>query len=191
MDTQSDAPTDVGIGGRLNWLTSGALGGVVGAAVFGGVLWLVEPELVTDVIPAIYGLDTGGRIGWLFHLAHGLVLGIIFAFIITRELFLGILTADVETPFLAAMGLGTRIILAGLVYGLAIWVFLPGVITAVLLSMGVFDDPFPAAASHSLAGHLLYGMFLGALVSLFIDVETEAQESDAPFEEATNGPAEP
>ena len=112
MSNEVATPTEYGFGGSLNWLIGGAVGGVVGSALFGALLWLVDPAIVTDVIPAIYGLEPGA-IGWAFHLGHGLVLGSIFGFLVTRGPVFGTVTADVATGFIAAMGLGTRRARAG------------------------------------------------------------------------------
>ena len=75
-----------------------------------------------------------------------------------------------------------RIVAAGLVYGLAIWVVGPGIILTVLVTVGDRADPLPWASIYNLVGHLLYGMLLGALVSLVTDIEPQGAES--PFEEA-------
>ncbi|WP_049928015.1 hypothetical protein [Halopiger goleimassiliensis] len=184
MSNETATPTGYGFGGSLNWLLGGAVGGLVGSAIFGALLWLVDPTIVTDDIPAIYGLEPG-TIGWGFHLLHGLVLGSIFGFLVTRGPVFGTLTADVETGFLARMGLGTRLALAGFVYGLAVWAVLPMIAQSLLLVLGGAGEPaFPVAAFESLLGHLLYGLLLGALFSLFVDVSrAEAEGGDAPFEE--------
>ena len=179
-----------GVGGRLNWLLGGALGGIVGAILFGGVLWAVDPTIVTESIPQVYGLDGGDVVGWVFHLAHGLVLGTVFGFIITRDVVLGTITADVETPVLDAMGPSARIVFAGLVYGLAVWVLLPGVLLSILVSVGGVTDPFPIASVYNLLGHMLYGMLLGALVSVFVDLSRDVRDAEAPFEEATESSQE-
>lgn len=186
MQSQTDTLTETGVGGRLNWLIGGALGGVTGAGVFGFLLWSVDPTIVTESIPQIYGLEGGGATGWVFHLLHGVVLGIVFGFLITRSLILGTLMADVETPFIDRLSPHTRIIGAGLVYGLTVWVLLPGVILTVLVSVGNVVEPIPLVSAYSLVGHLFYGMLLGALVSVFIDLETDVRESEAPFEEPSN-----
>ena len=46
MSNETNRLTDAGVGGRLNWLFGGALGGFVGAAIFGAVLWLIDPTVV-------------------------------------------------------------------------------------------------------------------------------------------------
>lgn len=171
------------MGGTLNWLLGGAVSGLAGSALFGLVLWLVDPAIVTEVVPALYGFEPGA-VGWLFHLAHGLILGVLFGFLVTRDPILGTLSADVETPFIAAMGLHTRFALAGFVYGLAVWAILPVVAQTVLVSAGGLGEPgFPVAASGSLLGHVLYGLLLGALFSALVAVGPEAAGTDDPFAE--------
>lgn len=189
MDVQPDSPTEHGIGGSLNWLISGAIAGIVSSLVFGGVLWAINPAIVTQVIPAVYGLTSVGIVGWGFHLIHGLVLGVIFGFLVTRAPILGTLTADVETGFIAAMGPGLRLAGAGIVYGLAVWTALP----VIFLSIWDINESvpvFPALTPASLVGHLLYGLLLGALFSVFVEIAHEAEETEAPFEEASDPPQE-
>lgn len=190
MNDRSVQPTRFGFASDLNWLLGGIVGGAVGALLFGGVLWAVDPDIITETVPAIYGLDPGA-IGWVLHLAHGSVLGIIFGFVVTREFVLGTLAADVETGFIAAMGLGTRLALAGVVYGLVLWTALPLIGQTVWTAGGMGSPGFPYAAAESLIGHVAYGALLGLLFSLFVDVETDARGADAPFEEAPQGQSNP
>lgn len=184
MSAQSDSLSEVGVGGSLNWLIGGAVGGIVGSLLFGVLLWFVDPEIVAGSIPAIYGIDPAGIVGWALHAVHGLVLGIVFGFVVTRELILGALAADVETEFLAAMGIELRLALAGLVYGLAIWAILPLVVLPIWLGVAGIDDPgFPVAAVETLVGHLAFGALLGALFSVFAETDSEVEQADDPFEE--------
>jgi len=182
MASQTGTLAGWGVGGRLNWLVGGAVGGLAGAIIFGVVLWLVDPAIVTEAIPELYGFNVGEPVVWAFHLLHGIVLGTVFAFLITRPPILGTITADVETPFLDTLSPNTRIAAAGLVYGLAVWVIVPGVILTVLVSVGDTSDPFPWASIYNLVGHLLYGTLLGALVSICTDIETP--EARTMFEES-------
>ncbi|SDQ25764.1 hypothetical protein [Natronobacterium texcoconense] len=186
-----DSPTEHGFGGTGNWLLGGALGGVVGSLLFGVVLWFVDSAIITEAIPAIYGVEPIGTAGWIFHLVHGLVLGIVFGIIVSRNLILGTLMADVETGFIAAMGPGVRFALAGMVYGLAVWAILPLLVLPIWMSIGGIEDPgFPMLAFETLVGHLLYGLLLGALFSVFVESSQKAEEAEAPFEEATDTPQE-
>lgn len=173
----------LGLRGRWSWALGGAIGGVVGSLLFGIVLWLADPAIITETIPAMYGLDVG-PVGWGFHLLHGLILGVIFGFLVTRAPVLGTLGADVQTPAIESMGLNLRFALAGLVYGLAVWAILPLMVATALAVIGGDDAAgFPALAPVSLVGHLLYGLLLGALFSLFVDIDAATTEQDAPFEE--------
>ncbi|WP_254861758.1 hypothetical protein [Halovivax gelatinilyticus] len=181
------ASTAVGFSGSMSWVFGGAVGGLVGSALFGLALWLVQPTIVTETVPQLYGVDPGAA-GWAFHLAHGVVLGVVFGFLVTRPLILGTLSADVETGFIAAMGLHTRFALAGLVYGLAVWAVLPVIAQTLWVVLGGFADPvFPAAAFETLVGHLLYGLLLGGLFSLFVAVGPESAAAESPFDEAVDG----
>jgi hypothetical protein len=190
MSNETNRLTDAGVGGRLNWLFGGALGGFVGAAIFGAVLWLIDPTVVREAIPQLYGFEADGLTGWVFHLANGVVLGVIFGFVITRDPILGALTAHVETPALDALGPNGRMMLAGIVYGIAIWAMIPGIILSALVTVWGVESPFPWGSALSLVGHILYGTLLGGLVSVFVDLESDVREADAPFEEPTNPPSE-
>lgn len=168
------AEPGVGISHRVAWPVAGALGGIVGAAAFGALLWMAEPQALAAAIPAAYGLPAVGILGWTIHLAHGAILGIVFGLLVTRRPILGTLQANVETDALARTGLGARMIAAGFVYGLAIWAVLPLI---VLPAVAGAVDPvaaaiadFPAAASESLLGHLLFGTIIGAVFAATIDL---------------------
>lgn len=184
MSFQVDNPATFGIGGALNWLIGGALGGAIGSLLFGAVLWVIDPAIITEAVPAIYGLEPVGTAGWLFHLGHGLVLGSVFGFLVTRGPVLGTLTADVETGFLAAIGPGLRLSLAGFVYGLTVWTLLPVILLPLWTAVGPGETAFPGLAFESLVGHLLYGLLLGALFALIVEVESAAESSDDPFAES-------
>ncbi|RRJ31834.1 hypothetical protein [Halocatena pleomorpha] len=189
MNAQAEDSTKDSIGGSLNWLLGGAVGGVVGALIFGGLLWMIDPEIVIETIPAIYGLSPAGPLGWVFHLTHGLVLGIVFGFLVSRSVIFTTLTADVETDIIATTGPRLRFIAAGIVYGLAVWTVLPVTALSIWIAVGGVNDPaFPATAIESLLGHVLYGLLLGALFSILVDITPEAEESDAPFREASDPP---
>ena len=175
--------SDFGLDGPASWLVGGAVSGLLGSILFGAFLWLVEPDVVTEAIPEIYGVDPG-TIGWAFHVTHGLVLGVIFGFLVTREAVLGTLGADVATGFIAAMGLHLRFALAGLVYGLAVWALLPVIAQTLWVAIGASGDPvFPAFAFETLLGHLIYGLLLGAIFSMVVAVGPMAADARDPFAE--------
>lgn len=184
-DGHSEGSTATGSARGLNWLIGGAISGVVGSAAFGALLWTIDPSYVVD-LPQLVGMESSSTVGWALHLVTGIGLGVVFGLIVTRGPVIGTLAADVETDFIAAMGLGVRLALAGMVYGLAIWTLLSVVGLSLWASaMGVTDPIFPGLASESLLGHLLYGLLLGALFSAFVETAPRAEEAEAPFEEAS------
>lgn len=175
-----------GLGGDLNWLVGSALSGIVSSVAFGVLLWIINPEIVTLGIPAIYGLEPSRVVGWAFHLIHGAVIGVAFGLIVTRDLILGTITADVESDGSSALGLATRLTLAGFVFGLLVWSILPMLVLPAWASIsGIGGDAFGATPFESLLGHLVYGLLLGALFSIFVDTAPEAEATEAPFEEAS------
>lgn len=184
MGAQSENTIGYGIASSSNWLIGGGVGGVVGALIFGGLLWIIDPTIVIETIPAIYGLSPGEFLGWGFHLAHGLVLGVVFGFLVSRPLIAGTLTADAETDLIAAMGPRLRLTAAGIIYGLAVWTVLPVTALSIWTAVGSVGTPaFPSTAVESLLGHMLYGLLLGALFSVLVEMPPNAEETKAPFEE--------
>lgn len=180
MSAQSESPAGYGFGSRLNWLIGGMIGGVVGSLLFGGFLWVIDPTIVTRTIPQLYGLDPAKTVGWTFHMIHGLILGVIFGFIVTRDPILRLLTTDIQINVLGNRGPAVRLIFAGLVYGLVIWLLLPVITVAVFVSVSGMADPgFPGLVIEAFIGHLLYGSLLGALFSVFVDLSSRAESATA------------
>jgi Na+/proline symporter len=79
---------------------------------------------------------------------------------------------------------------AGIVYGMAVWAIVPGILFSILVTVWGLESPFPWGSVYNLVGHLVYGFLLGGLVSVFVDLEHELREADAPFEEPSNPPTE-
>ena len=161
-----------GIGGTIGWIVGGAFGGALGAIALGLVLWAVDPEVLAVAIPAIYGIEPAGTVGWAIHLGHGAVLGVIFGAIVTRPRVLGALRQDVETEALTYRGSFVRIAATGFVFGLAVWAVLPVLVLPVFVGwVGAGEAAeFPGFAVESMVGHLLFGTILGIVFALAVDV---------------------
>ncbi|TYT63401.1 hypothetical protein [Natrialba swarupiae] len=181
MSTESDTATAFGISSQRGWPIGGALGGAIGAAAFGLLMWLFDPEVLTAAIPSIYGFEPVGVVGWGIHILHGIVLGIVFGFLVTRELILGAVTMNPETDVLSQTSIRLRIVAAGFVFGLAIWAILPLIVLPVWLeTIGTAaGGEFPAIAVESLLGHLLFGTVLGIVFAISIDLSDRSP--DGPF----------
>ncbi len=179
----ADTTTAFGIDSSWGWPIGGALGGAIAAAAFGLVMWLMDPEILAVAIPAIYGLEPVGVVGWTIHVAHGVVLGLLFGFLVTREPILGIVATSTETEALSRTGIALRVVGAGFVFGLAVWAILPLLVLPVWLeALGVeAAADFPATAVESMIGHLLFGTVLGLVFAVTIDFRDRPARS--PFEE--------
>lgn len=118
------------------------VGGLVGGALFGALMEL------TGMIEMVAGLvgSQSPTVGWIVHLAISLALGLGFGLIVAlRPLGIG-----------ASVGLGAA-------YGLVWWV-----LGALLIMPAAMDMPVlvvDQGALMSLAGHLVYGVALGAVTA--------------------------
>ncbi len=126
------------------------LDGVVAAVAMAVAMAVLMPGALEQAIPALYG-QTGGAFGLTAHLAHGAVLGLVFAAIVR----FGGLTEYTDSV--------TRSALLGAAYGVALWIVtgsfvLPAWLSAVGVPMAV-----PTFSGASLITHLVYGIVLGAL----------------------------
>ncbi|WP_293032478.1 hypothetical protein [Natronococcus sp.] len=181
MSTEQSETATIVSGGRVGWVLGGAVGGAIGAIAFGALVWLLDPAVVETTIPEIYGLEAVGVAGWGIHVAHGIALGVVFGFLITRELILGTLRMTVETDALSRTGVWIRVVAAGFVFGLAVWAILPVIVLPVWAeTLGA--DPageFPVFAAESLLGHLLFGTGLGLVFATLVDLSDRVAECPA------------
>lgn len=95
--------------------------GLAGAAAMGVLISLMNPTVLAVAIPRLYGLPPppNGIAGWVVHLSHGAVLGVVFA---------GLLSAPALREF---TGSTLRTVLAGLVYGVVVWIVLAALVMPV------------------------------------------------------------
>lgn len=178
MSTEQSETAATGIGGSAGWILGGVVGGAIGAVAFGALIWAMDPAIVEATIPEIYGLETVGAVGWAIHVLHGIVLGLVFGFIVTRKLILGTLRMTVETDALSRTNVWIRVVVAGFVFGLAVWAILPVIVLPVWAgTLGA--DPagnFPVFAAESLLGHLLFGTVLGLVFATLVDLTDRVAE---------------
>lgn len=182
MSLETERTAAFGIGGTVGSWIGGALGGAIGAAAFGVLLWLVDPAIVGEVIPGLYGLEASMATGTVLHLVHGAIVGIVFAVLVSRPAVMGTLRMDVASAPLSGTGLTTRVVAAGFVYGLALWAILPIVVQPLWVGFvgGDATAAFPAAAVESLLGHLLFGVVLGLVYAVSVDL-SDRPAADSPF----------
>ncbi|MGM0590972.1 MAG: DUF6789 family protein [Halobacteriota archaeon] len=127
----------------------GVAAGLVASAVMGIMLTMQMTPVIQNAIPALYGLS-GGAAGWVAHMAHGAVLGVVFA-------------GTVE-----AIGSGddaTKSAGLGIAYGVVLWIVLAAVVMPIWLGAVGFPGtpPLPNVNPMSLVGHIVYGVVLGVV----------------------------
>ncbi|SIS14799.1 hypothetical protein SAMN05421752_11456 [Natronorubrum thiooxidans] len=149
-DMASKTATRLGVrrGTALEPWQAGTVGGIIAALAFGILMSVQTPAVLEMGIPAMYGLE-GGLAGWLIHVSHGAVLGVVFAALLTAT----------KRPHLGPV----KSTAAGLVYGVVVWAVLAVVVMPIWLStVGFAMAPaFPNIDMMSLVGHAVYGIVLG------------------------------
>lgn len=147
QEMRSETATATGTG-LADW-QAGVVGGLAGGAVMGAMITMMMQPVIEVAIPALYGLapPPNGLAGWVVHMAHSAILGVVFAAVATGT------------------GVG-RSAVVGLVYGVVIWVVLAAVVMPLWLGAVGFAGapPFPNfALPGSLPAHAVYGLFLGVV----------------------------
>ncbi|WP_254762680.1 histidine kinase [Natrinema marinum] len=153
MASETSTRTAERTGTRLEPWQAGTVGGIAGAIVFGAMMAAQTPGVLEGAIPALYGLE-GGLAGMVLHVAHGAVLGVVFA-----ALLVATGRSDPGVAAGSALGLG---------YGVVVWALLAVVVMPIWLSaVGFAMAPaVPNIAVESLVGHAAYGLVLGAAYAL-------------------------
>jgi hypothetical protein len=133
-----------------NW-QAGVVGGIVGSLVMG--LLMGEGALAV-AIPSLYGLapPPNPLVGWVIHVAHGAVLGVVLAVVVDR------LTVQSR-----GMVLGL-----GLAWGVVTWLLFAAVVMPIWLSAvgSPANPPLPNLTVSSLLSHAVYGLVLGAVYAV-------------------------
>ena len=133
------------------------VGGIVGAAVMGALIVLMNEAVIAVAIPSLYTLapPQNPAAGLFVHVSHGAVLGVVFAGIA------GAVGADSTGKLL---GLGA-------IWGVATWVVLAALVMPVWLGAvgSPASPPLPNFAPPSLLWHVVYGVVLGGVYAGLAD----------------------
>jgi len=125
--------------------SSAAVAGLAGGLAFGVLL---QSMGMMPTIAALYGAESAA-IGWVAHLFHSVVFGLVFAAAAVRTDY-----RDADTGTFAVLGAA---------YGVVLWLVAAAVLMPLWLGALGLDAPsVPNLDVASLAGHLVYGVVLGA-----------------------------
>ena len=133
------------------------VGGIVGAAVMGALIVLMNDMVIAVAIPSLYTLapPQNPAAGLFVHISHGAVLGVVFAGIV------GAVGADSTGKLL---GLGA-------LWGVVTWAVLAALVMPVWLGAvgSPASPPLPNFAPPSLLWHVVYGVVLGGVYAGLAD----------------------
>ncbi len=140
-----------------NW-KAGVTAGLLGGLVFGAMMTMEMTNIIEMAIPVMYGIEgPAGEIGWVIHMAHAAILGVVFAAVVG---FTGLENESAQK--LVAVGIGYGLILTVVLA----WIVMPAWVGA----MGPMDPPVPDVNPMSAVGHAVYGAILGGLYYAIEDV---------------------
>ncbi|KAB1197557.1 MULTISPECIES: ATP-binding protein [Haloferax] len=130
-----------------------AIAGVVAGVVMG----LVSQELTGSlaIIGALYGVMNGG-VGWILHLFHSLVFGVLFAVAVTRRNPWNVLRRP-----LAMTVVGTG-------YGLFLWFFASGFVMPLWLRAVGIPASVPSLSAPIFVSHAVWGMVFGSVFAVCV-----------------------
>jgi hypothetical protein len=155
MSSETRTGRGTGTGTGLADWQAGVIGGLAGSAVMGAMITMMMRPVIVGAIPALYGLapPPNGLAGWVVHMSHSAILGVVFAAILSGGL----------SRYGSSVGASA---VAGLVYGIVLWAVLAALVMPIWLGAVGFANapPFPNfALPGSLPAHAVYGLVLGVL----------------------------
>lgn len=141
---------------RIHWI-HGAIAGFVAALAMGVVMSLVNQAVLQNLIAGLYGLRGSLVAGWIVHLIHGTLFGVLFAIVLS------------DPTLYRVSEWSWKTILAGIVYGLVLALAAAGLIMPIWLSAVGLESPpqVPNVTVPIVAYHLVYGAVLGGVYWAF------------------------
>lgn len=135
----------------------GATAGLAAGIAMGIVMSLWNPDILREAIAALYGFGGSLLFGWVAHLVHSIIFGVIFALILRDPSLYDMPERD------------DRILLIGVVYGLLLAVVAAGIIMPMWLTAVGFEapPPMPNITLQSLAWHVIYGVVLVGMLRYY------------------------
>ena len=149
-ETETPRDTDAEFQTHIAWL-GGAIAGAIAAIATAIAITVLDFNTLRIVIAGLYGQTGSLTIGWIAHVVHGTLFGVIFAAILTDPGLYRLADSRWKTT------------LAGMVFGLVLAVIGAGIIMPIWLAFVGSPDPprVPYVPSSSLFWHGIYGVTLG------------------------------
>lgn len=159
-EAQSDAGSAWWAGPGLRpSVVRGGIAGAVATAAMGITITAMDLATLRVAIAGLYGLSGSLAAGWVAHLFHGTLFGVLFALLLADPALIRLTDWRWKTT------------LAGTVYGLVLFIAGAGLIMPMWLSAVGFPSPppLPNFTAGSLVWHVIYGVVLGGLYAGLAD----------------------
>jgi hypothetical protein len=152
LESAAEPTADSPFEAQWSW-KGGAIAGFVATAAMGLVITAMSLPTLRAGIAGLYALEGSLAAGWVAHLFHGTLFGLLFAAILTDP------SVHALTEYV------WKTVLAGAVYGLVLAVVAAGVVMPMWLATIGFPTPpqVPFVTGPVLLWHLVYGVVLGVL----------------------------
>lgn len=137
---------------RWDW-QSGAIAGLLAAVVMGVGITVTQQGTMQLAIAGLYGQAGNLLVGWVAHIIHGTVFGMLFALVLAEP---GLYHLT-DWPWKTAI--------AGIVYGVVLAVGGAAIVMPMWLEVlgAPAPETIPALSAPMLLWHLLYGAVLGTV----------------------------
>lgn len=142
---------------HLAW-RGGAGAGFVAAVAMGLAFAALDPALLQEFVPGLYGFEGSLVVGWIAHLVHGILFGLGFAIVMDDPSLVQV-SDHVWTSTVAGVVFGLVLAVVGMGVLMPMWSRAIGL----SLSLAV-----PYVTLPLLVGHLVFGTVLGAVFP-FVD----------------------
>lgn len=151
---------------RPAWF-GGALAGLLATVAMGVAITVTDLGVLRSSIAGLYGFEGSLLVGWVAHLAHGTVFGVVFAAVLSDPGFHRIERWVWKTT------------VAGAVYAVVLAVVGAGFVMPVWLGLvGAAGAEVPMVTAPSVAWHLVYGVVLGVVYPYAADVDDPGAPAD-------------
>ncbi|WP_435178816.1 histidine kinase [Halorussus sp. AFM4] len=158
MTTQSDTERGEAVSPfEVKWAwKGGATAGLIATFAMGLAISVVQLSTLQIAIAGLYGFEGSLVAGWIAHLVHGSLFGVIFAGLMADP---GLYR--VSDSF-------SKTVVAGVVYGLVLAIIGAGIIMPIWFGLAGFPTPpsIPNVTVPLLIWHGIYGVVLGSLFPL-------------------------
>jgi hypothetical protein len=135
----------------------GAASGFVATVVMGAAITAGDLTVLREAIAGLYAFEGNLVAGWLAHLVHGTLFGVVFAVVLS------------DPALYRVSEWAWKTVLAGVVYALILALAGAGMIMPIWLRLVGFGSPpaFPTVSAALVGWHLLYGVVLGGAYTVF------------------------